>query len=140
VRRKELDEIFRQPKVKQILIEKIAHSLNVSIDSYMFRNMTIDEVFDFETAAFSRQFNFYLTGKRWEKVISNTQKVPNTWWDAFKERFFPAFLLKVFPAEHREIMTTVAYHVTRVCPHLDAKEDWEHLVFLAEEGDDNAGM
>lgn len=35
------------------------------------------------------------------------EQVPVTWWDAAKQRFFPSWLLRRFPAKTREIATEI---------------------------------
>ena len=64
---------------------------------------------------------------------------PETWWDHFKARFYPYWLLKRFPVTYKEIEMTVNHTVNHihVCPHTDLS--WKdrsdiHLFFI--DGDD----
>lgn len=67
-------------------------------------------------------------------------RVPATWWDAFKERWFPAWLERRFPVQRRTIVTAQRHF--HLCPHHQPKlpdnpypmELRPHLDFLAERG------
>ncbi len=54
---------------------------------------------------------------------SHIVSVPQSWWDAFKERWFPSFLLKYFPINHRDIQTY------NLCPHIDCERK-KHIKFI----------
>ena len=71
-----------------------------------------------------------LLGKRWddimsEQTIETVVKVDADWWQAFKARWFPKWLLKRYPAKTRDVVVkhTVPkiIQVYNVCPHLDKK-------------------
>jgi len=63
-----------------------------------------------------------------------TKRFPETWWDHFKERWFPEWLKRRYPVKWTEITTLSQQiiHHNHVCPHSNrALADFEtHLSFL----------
>lgn len=62
-------------------------------------------------------------GKRLVKVVidvatqeEDLAKYPSTWWDAFKERWYPKWLLKRFPVEYDWIWARHTYPEVEVPP------------------------
>lgn len=68
-------------------------------------------------------------------VDAVTVRWPADWRQAFKERWFPAWLLRRFPVKYAE--KTVRRRVTKVCPHLDVpQEDPAHIEYLIQRKED----
>jgi len=69
------------------------------------------------------------------KEVLETVEVPETWWDAVKERFFFSRLKERFPVKYRVIKTNVNH--VHVCPHIAHKWDLKfpnpHISFLMSE-------
>lgn len=62
------------------------------------------------------------------------EHVPEDWWQAFKERWFPKWALRRWPARQRFIEKKVTHKVIRVCPHLTLPPNRrEHAIFLYPE-------
>lgn len=61
------------------------------------------------------------------KIVQRVD-VPETWWDAVKERWFPDWALDRWPAQYRTLSTVIMY----VCPHATIAwpDSQEHLRFL----------
>lgn len=57
------------------------------------------------------QLKGYLWG---ERAYIEYVRYPDDWWEAFKERWFPRWLLKRYPVR----LTEVVIDVTRLYPHL----------------------
>lgn len=72
-----------------------------------------------EGEALAMTLDAYIHGMAKESVIVK-REWPETWWDAFKDRWFPACALRRWPAK----MDGVDINVKRfaVCPHLDSPE------------------
>jgi len=65
-----------------------------------------------------------------EKRIRVHRKWPKDWWHAFKDRWFPAFLLRRWPVQYEEIdIDEVKF--SRVCPHVRIPDEKVHLEWLA---------
>jgi hypothetical protein len=87
-------------RIKIGLVEKLSytalHDLSVSVNDDFFTNLV------------SVQIKGYIWGERGK---SETIKYPKNWREAFKERWFPQWLLKRYPVIYRvhEINTTTLY-------------------------------
>lgn len=57
---------------------------------------------------------------------------PATWWDAFKDRWFPRWLRSRFPVEWRSVDVSQRIYGP-VCPHLHVPERGKHLQWTAME-------
>lgn len=63
------------------------------------------------------------------KTVHEKVEVPADWWQHLKQRWFPAWALRRWPAR----MRTIDVRVTRLCPHIKLDErnrSHEHIVFL----------
>lgn len=59
-------------------------------------------------------------------------KYPADWWQHFKERFFPSYLLARFPVEYKTVRV-LTKRLIRMCPHSDtvfSKGPKVHFNFL----------
>jgi hypothetical protein len=78
----------------------------------------------------------YLVASLRKKVLANGIETvcfecsyPKDWWEAFKERWFPKFLLNRYPVEY-EIKTFKREVYTRICPHQSVTPRTSHFHFL----------
>ncbi len=58
----------------------------------------------------------YMAASTVHRGVTASERVPVSWWDAFKAAWFPEWLLCRFPARTRAIETRVEF--VHVCPHL----------------------
>lgn len=57
-------------------------------------------------------------------------KYPSDWWEAFKERWFPKWMLRRWPVNYkRKVVQQNVYHC---CPHMDIKVQSNHIEFLQQ--------
>ncbi len=54
---------------------------------------------------------------------------PKTWWEHFKERWFPKWALKKWPVQY-DIIWINERRFKRVCPHLQKENQSRHLKWL----------
>ncbi len=72
------------------------------------------------------EFSMTLKGREVERTIEETTHVPLTWWDHFKKRWFPNWMLKRWPVQTRAINTVIR----RVhCAPVDSN----HVTFLTKD-------
>jgi len=64
--------------------------------------------------------------------IDIEESYPADWWQAFKDRWFPKWLLRKYPVQCREIIIHKKIY-RAVCPHVHADPPATHLRWLAEE-------
>ena len=68
------------------------------------------------------------------KILTVEFRMPSTWWQMFKEQYFPPWLLTRWPVKMKKIEKTEEFSFEqeiRVCPHSDVVwEDPAHIDFL----------
>jgi hypothetical protein len=64
----------------------------------------------------AEQFIFMVLGERIDKI-----EFPSTWWQAFKERWFPKFLLNKFPVDYKRYVVDLHYPLLPIHEKLEAK-------------------
>lgn len=73
----------------------------------------------------------YIHGMVRERLIIH-RKWPKTWWDAFKERWFPGWAKSRWPVEYERIDVDERLYAA-VCPHLQDDPQKVHLEWMAAE-------
>jgi hypothetical protein len=63
------------------------------------------------------------------KRIEVHHRWPKTWWDAFKERWFPGWANRYWPIEYNRIDVSEQQYV--MCPHLQIDSTQRHLQWMA---------
>ena len=70
-------------------------------------------------------------------ITADYFKYPSDWKEAFKERFFPKWLLRKFPIHYTQKPSLVKkVYVTRFiknCPHMDTPDKEEHIRWMIHE-------
>lgn len=63
--------------------------------------------------------------------------VPVTWWDHFKQDYFPIWLQIYFPINYNRfdhsVHNTTNIYETKICPHLQSDRDEMHIQWLLNE-------
>lgn len=72
----------------------------------------------------------YVVGMPEERIVIR-EKWPKDWWQAFRERWFPAFWLRKRPVQYNEIDIDKTVF-KRVCPHVRVRDQDTHLQWLAK--------
>jgi hypothetical protein len=96
-------------QTKEIQLEKIKIGLMQRLPGSLFdAEIRFSEEQSFVYNAVDMQIQGFIWGERGK---SETIKYPATWRDAFKERWFPSWLLARYPVNYRvhEINTTTLY-------------------------------
>lgn len=93
-------------------------------------SVKVDAAYDVTIQGLALQMVAFVAGEPKEH-LKIYRRWPRTWWDACKERWFPGWLLRRFPANYEviDIDRTVAWSV---CPHLEIPESGPHVVWLLE--------
>ncbi len=58
------------------------------------------------------------------------EEYPEDWWQAFKERWFPAWILRRYPVKYRVIDIDRKIYKA-VCPHVNKPDNGSHFTWLA---------
>jgi len=90
-------------KIDKILLEKFEIAIkkvfpNAS-DFISSHNLDLTKVIEPQLCQLALELRAYLTSERLSRI---DVKYPKDWWQAFKERCFPKWLLEKFPVEYHE--------------------------------------
>ena len=69
-------------------------------DVQVFKAVSIESVYDNMMQGFAYQLRYEVLGQELdERIVS----YPADWWQAFRDRWFPAWWLRRWPIRHREV-------------------------------------
>lgn len=95
------------PLLSEVTLEKI----RFAVTKHVFPLDLRYEVFpDYMTDRMTHLLNWNLLGKKIE-----TKTYPSTWWDGFKNKYFPSWLKKRYPPNFDE------FKLYNICPHINYK-------------------
>ncbi len=81
---------------EQIVLEKVKFGYKQVISQHL-----MDADISFKLDDLMQRFEFYITGYLWgDDQLSKTVKYPSDWWQAFKERWFPVWMLERWPVRY----------------------------------------
>jgi len=113
--------------IKEVLLER--HRINCSVDfplNYSLADKaSIDHMIDYASMSFRLGLRTYML--QGPKGAETFYYVPATWWDHFKQRWFPQWAVSLYPIKLTKLQCT---HYA-VCPHSNSKwPDAKHMRFL----------
>lgn len=123
-------------KASQFVAEKVLIAANKRVPVEMLQRCDIRTHVDVIRNDLVFMLDTYMVGIP-KETIDLEAEWPEDWWEAFRERWFPAWWLKRWPVKcHRIALHTKKYGP--VCPHLDVPDKGTHLAWLSqqEEADD----
>jgi glutaredoxin-related protein len=85
--------------MNKVTLEKLLYRLSVAIS-----DVEITHRYDNYTDLLIIEIN-----KHFESIKGEYVLVPLTWWDAFKLKYFPNYLLNQFPVNYRSIETRMVF-------------------------------
>lgn len=109
--------------LKEVVLQKIRFGINLVENCY-----PQDLKYDVERDIMRNRIIHLITWNLLGKDIE-TRKYPSTWWNAFKNRWYPRFLKKRFPVEWDE------FKLYNICPHINqvwSKDQSIHIQWLEE--------
>lgn len=117
--------------IQEVLAEQALQQNNVDV------SVEIDHI----ARRLALRFAYYVTKKEeitYEtKVVKERTRVlyPATWWQHVKQRFAPAWYCRRYPVcfttiDVPTVCTQKVTQVTRICPHLKADAQRQHVAFL----------
>lgn len=106
----------------QAVVKKFARSVKVPCWVHRDVQMYARTCFDMHEAVLLEYENSFL-----EFTLKRSVKIPDTWWDHFKDTYFNAWLLRYFPVKYKY------FEQYKVCPHVKIPEDRRHLEWLSLE-------
>ena len=113
-------------KFNKVVLNKSKLSLQNTISKIALHNATIDIIEMIGGDVIVRIEKICISGK--EKIIKETQ-FPRDWWQAFRERWFPKWWLRLCPIQYKKVITK---EIIKMCPHLAVPDNRPHVMFLLE--------
>jgi hypothetical protein len=131
------DDLFNPADIKEYLAESIRLSVSHAVDkrkvSLLTEKLDVQLYMADIRDGLICQLETYIHALPDQKITFECQ-YPRDWWESFKERWFPKWLLGKFP-----VIYTRKYYEERkykaVCPHLVDEEQKTHLRWMAYEED-----
>ena len=102
--------------------QQIASRMSIQDRDLVRTNMSVERYQD----QILQETIFQVTKYFWELETTDTIEVPSSWWQAFKEQVYPAWMQKIFIVKYSEINIKRV----RICPHLVGEKNQNHLKFL----------
>jgi len=132
------DEVEYLPitsKTLNIIVKAICVDLPIS----MFKNISVNNRYDELRGILGTVIKTKLLENKFEvngiKIIrTGFVHIPASWWDMFKNRFFPSWLLKKYPMKFK--LMSYQYEQTingifhNMCPHIHIQDKQTHYEFL----------
>jgi hypothetical protein len=117
--------------IEELILEKCRFAIQDVVSKVFLENVDFETVYDIVTQNMIHHLKWWTLGRDVSQTVVATTSYPASWWEAFKERFFPNFLQKRFPVKRVYVDTTI--HHFHVCPHVNydfGKKPFVHLSFL----------
>ena len=107
-------------ELEEFALTKIRFFVNQKVSRHLIDSVTIDEYSKIVGGDLVYRLEGHVYGEQREQVVV----YPSSWWQAFKERWFPRFLASKFPVKY----TKVDVHFDVVFPDYDPPEQLGQLV------------
>ena len=116
--------------LEALTLEKIRFGVRTQMSAELIDSMDLKILPGMLADMFTGNLQAFMWGNQ---ITSTTQEtaVPTTWWDAFKEVYFPNWLLDRFPMKTTTIIIETKF--MHVCPHLNIasrNDERIHMQFL----------
>ena len=103
--------------MKEVVLTTTKFEVRQFLGDFALESIQVEAIRDVALQGLWLQLRAFLLGRKVSENILKTIEIPETWWDAFKERYYPAWLLKQFPVKYRKIETIVQH--MHICPHIN---------------------
>lgn len=115
-------------KIRRLTLEPVCWNLTQAFSGIAMNNLVTDAYWETARDIIITRFSGFFAGLA-DETINIERRYPADWWQAFRERWFPAFWLRRWPVQYVEI----SIHQPRfkaVCPHLRVNQQGPHIEFL----------
>ena len=118
-------------EIKRIDMVKINQHIKRIIDS---RELNLINISNLQTFIEDQMGNMVIELSQGIAALPNREiyvdeRWPETWWDAFKERWFPTWALKRWPIKYKTLFIKEKVFKA-ICPHLGVHPSKEHLEWV----------
>jgi hypothetical protein len=137
LRGEDLMTILSPNDIEEIVVRRtrVAVSNRLDMNALALSDVRVDAVIDRVADGLAVRVVAYLAANTIHREVQSRERIPTTWWDAFKLAWFPRWALRRWPAKERTIETEV--HFIHMCPHLPqfGHDETVHAVWCARPDD-----
>jgi hypothetical protein len=126
--------------LQDIVLRKVKFDIRKTVSKQVVSSLSARATSDMLAEQISLQLQGLMLGNTIHREIRGTVRWPRSWWQAFKEAWYPQWLAKRFPVQYSEAETSTEF--IHVCPHLDAPlHDYQtHIRFMSRPDQLQVGM
>lgn len=104
-------------KIEEVLLERIKLGLNIPFDSYCVQELNVNVVNGIGDTAIAEIQTAFM-GQR-EKIYKEVAfKIPLNQFQIFKQKYFPKWLLKIYPIEPKYCSKTLEFDISVIFPKM----------------------
>ena len=111
----------------EIILDKIQVGARAAFSDRFIRDVVMHRERDESLRVMEYVFSNYVVGNTISKK-ETFERRSLTWWDAFKQAYFPRWFRRRFPVREETIVVSCTW--IHVCPHINASDDRSHVEFL----------
>lgn len=123
-------------EIQEICVERLRISCQTLVTNEVIEHADVTVAVAHAIDSLRFQMDSYVAALP-DKTISIHEQWPVTWWDAFKERWFPTWLRKRYPVQYNNI-DIEERTFKAICPHIDMPRG-RHVHFMLQYGKDTNG-
>ncbi len=123
-----MNNIYDPYELNEIVLERFEVGMMMHIAPALVKHMKINTELDTSLRMIEQSFITWALGNKIHTSSTKYYGIPLTWWDGFKQQYFPHWLKKRFPVKERELERT--FNVTHVCPHIVTPDNEAHIRFM----------
>lgn len=121
-------------EINSVLLEKIQFAVSRRMPDVYLQDAELDTYLDYEADAIVAHFEASLYGQKQTdtKTEEDCFSLPSSWFQMFKESYFPEWLLSRYPVQERKLPFTrkIVTHTTKICPHINKESEGDHIRFF----------
>ena len=118
-----------EQKIETVVLERLRFCVSASVSRRFLEDLEVDTGFAYLTDTLVAAVKMAIFGRNIQDTVIETFEYPASWWQVFKQQYFPVFLKKKFPI--RMISKNVVMQHYHVCPHLNIEPQKKHVKFVS---------
>jgi hypothetical protein len=130
MKKNNLRDMAESPEFERLLLNKIELNFNYKLEGHYLQDAELRQFYDYLSDSIVFRFRAFLYGQ--EKTIEKVVLFPTSWFQMFKQMYFPQWLIQYFPVKTKSFPQIT--NITKVCPHLNVKSERPHIEFFITKG------
>lgn len=120
-------------ELTRLTLEKVEIGAQMNISYAAAQHMKAEVLSDAAARQLVAAVTAYMWGNQIHREVTGHVEYPASWWQGFKQSFFPDWLKRHYPVRYERKETSVKF--VHTCPHLriETRDDERvHLQYLAD--------